>query len=73
MVNGGLISRTLGWIMGVNPESQPRGGRHFEDFEPGAVFQRQLTETVAQMENIVCSNMTLNPPTLNIDARLCSA
>ena len=59
--------------MGVNPESQPRGGRHFEDFEPGAVFQRQLTETVAQMENIVCSNMTLNPQPQHIGAQFCSA
>ena len=46
----------------------PRGGLYFEDFVPGRVFRHGLTLTVTQMDNMLFSNMTLNPQPLHIDA-----
>ena len=67
MVNGGLIGRALGWIMSVKSEPHPRSGLYFEDFEPGGFVERRLTRTVTQMDNMLFSNMTLNPQPLPID------
>jgi acyl dehydratase len=39
----------------------PRGGLYFEDFSVGQVFRHRLTRTVTQMDNMLFSNMTLNP------------
>jgi acyl dehydratase len=50
----------------------PRGGLYFEDFEVGQVFQHRLTRTVTQMDNMLFSNMTLNPQPLHIDAHFCA-
>ena len=72
MVNGGLSGRALGWIMSVKSEPHPRGGLYFEDFEPGAFFERWLTRTVTQMDNMLFSNMTLNPQPRHIDAHFCA-
>ena len=49
----------------------PRGGIYFEDFAPGHVFQHRLTRTVTQMDNMLFSNMTLNPQPLHIDRHFC--
>ena len=49
-----------------------RGGLYFEDFRPGASFRHRLTRTVTQMDNILYSNMTLNPQPLHIDAHYCA-
>ena len=49
----------------------PRGGLYFEAFEPGRVFRHGLTRTVTQMDNMLFSNMTLNPQPLHIDAHFC--
>lgn len=49
----------------------PRGGLYFEDFVVGETFQHKLTRTVTQMDNILFSNMTLNPQPLHIDAHFC--
>ena len=38
-----------------------RGGLYFEDFEIGASIEHRLTRTVTQMDNMLFSNMTLNP------------
>ena len=49
----------------------PRGGLYFEDFRVGRVFRHGLTRTVTQMDNMLFSNMTLNPQPLHIDAHFC--
>src|SRR3954462_11039099 len=50
----------------------PRGGLYFEDFEIGATIAHRLTRTVTQMDNMLFSNMTLNPQHLHIDAHFCA-
>src|SRR3954462_685562 len=54
------------------PSPHPRGGLYFEDFEVGRVFRHRLTRTVTQMDNMLFSNMTLNPQPLHIDAHFCA-
>src|SRR5262245_2734153 len=49
----------------------PRGGMYFEDFEAGRVYQHRLRRTVTQMDNMLFSNMTLNPQPLHIDRHFC--
>jgi acyl dehydratase len=49
----------------------PRGGIHLEGFVVGQVFEHRLTRTVTQMDNMLFSNMTLNPQPLHIDRHFC--
>ena len=49
----------------------PRGGLYFEDFVEGSLFRHRLTRTVTQMDNMLFSNMTLNPQPLHIDRHFC--
>jgi acyl dehydratase len=49
-----------------------RGGLWFEDFEPGMVIRHRLTRTVTQMDNMLFSNMTMNPQALHVDAHFCA-
>jgi acyl dehydratase len=49
-----------------------RGGLYFDEFEPGAMIAHRLTRTVTQMDNMLFSNMTLNPQPLHIDAHFCA-
>lgn len=46
-------------------------GLHFEEFTVGHVFQHALTRTVTEMDNMLFSNMTLNPQPLHIDRHFC--
>jgi acyl dehydratase len=55
-----------------SPSPHPRGGLYFEDFAVGRVFAHRLTRTVTQMDNMLFSNMTLNPQPLHIDAHFCA-
>ena len=48
-----------------------RGGLYFEDLEVGSTIRHRLTRTVTQMDNMLFSNMTLNPQPLHIDAHFC--
>ena len=48
-----------------------RGGVYFEDFVPGEVVEHRFTRTVTQMDNMLFSNMTLNPQPLHIDRHFC--
>jgi acyl dehydratase len=57
-------------IDGCTPH--PRGGFFFEDFQVGARFAHKLRRTVTQMDNMLFSNMTLNPQPLHIDAEFCA-
>jgi acyl dehydratase len=50
----------------------PRGGLYFEDFVVGELISHRLTRTVTQMDNMLFSNMTLNPQPLHIDAHFCA-
>jgi acyl dehydratase len=50
----------------------PRGGFYFEDFVVGTTISHRLTRTVTQMDNMLFSNMTLNPQPLHIDAHFCA-
>jgi acyl dehydratase len=53
-------------------QRHPRGGRYFEDFTVGELIRHGLTRTVTQMDNMLFSNMTLNPQPLHIDAHFCA-
>jgi acyl dehydratase len=48
-----------------------RGGLYFEDFVVGNKYEHRLTRTVTQMDNMLFSNMTLNPQPLHIDRHFC--
>ena len=58
--------------METEPLRHPRGGLYFEAFTVGQVFHHRLTRTVTQMDNMLFSNMTLNPQPLHIDAHFCA-
>ncbi len=58
--------------MTVQTVHHPRGGLYFEDFTVGRIFRHGLTRTVTQMDNMLFSNMTLNPQPLHIDAHFCA-
>jgi acyl dehydratase len=49
----------------------PRGGLYFEDFVIGEVVEHRYRRTVTQMDNMLFSNMTLNPQPLHIDRHFC--
>ncbi len=48
-----------------------RGGLYFEGFVPGELVEHRYTRTVTQMDNMLFSNMTLNPQPLHIDRHFC--
>ena len=48
-----------------------RGGLYFEDFEVGKLYEHRYPRTVTQMDNMLFSNMTLNPQPLHIDRHFC--
>ncbi|MBZ0217403.1 MAG: MaoC family dehydratase [Fimbriimonadaceae bacterium] len=46
-------------------------GLYFEEFEIGRLFEHSLRRTVTEMDNMLFSNMTLNPQPLHIDRHFC--
>jgi acyl dehydratase len=48
-----------------------RGGLYFEDFVVGVLVEHGHARTVTQMDNMLYSNMTLNPQPLHIDRHYC--
>jgi len=46
-------------------------GRFYEDFEVGEIVEHRYRRTVTQMDNMLFSNMTLNPQPLHIDRHFC--
>ena len=48
-------------------------GMYLEEFEPGAVISHTLRRTVTEMDNMLFSNMTLNPQPLHIDYEFCKS
>jgi acyl dehydratase len=72
MVNGVLtIEPEEASMAQASAIRHPRGGLYFEDFIPGEVIEHRLTRTVTQMDNMLFSNMTLNPQPLHIDRHFC--
>ncbi|MGE0565701.1 MAG: MaoC family dehydratase [Pseudolabrys sp.] len=57
--------------MSTAAERHPRGGLYFESFEVGKTYEHTLRRTVTQMDNMLFSNMTLNPQPLHIDREFC--
>jgi acyl dehydratase len=57
--------------MADTAERHPRGGMYFDDFVIGHVYEHRLRRTVTQMDNMLFSNMTLNPQPLHIDRHFC--
>lgn len=49
-----------------------RGGLWFEDFVVGETFEHGLTRTVTQADNMLFSNMTMNPAPIHVDAHFCA-
>ena len=49
----------------------PRGGMYYEEFAVGKLYRHTLRRTVTQMDNMLFSNMTLNPQPLHIDRDFC--
>jgi acyl dehydratase len=56
----------------LSPIRHPRGGLYYEDFTVGETIAHGLTRTVTQMDNMLFSNMTLNPQPLHIDRHFCA-
>lgn len=46
-------------------------GLYFDEFEVGKIYQHELRRTVTEMDNMLFSNMTLNPQPLHIDRHFC--
>ena len=46
-------------------------GLYFEELQPGNVYEHPLRRTVTEMDNMLFSNMTLNPQPLHIDRHFC--
>jgi len=42
-------------------------GLYFDDFKTGHIFEHEIRRTVTEMDNMLFSNMTLNPQPLHID------
>ena len=42
-------------------------GLYFEEFSPGREFRHELRRTITESDNMLFSNMTLNPQPLHID------
>jgi len=57
--------------MGDDDLRHKRGGLYFEGFEVGKLYEHRYTRTVTQMDNMLFSNMTLNPQPLHIDRHYC--
>jgi acyl dehydratase len=57
--------------LSMTADRHPRGGLYFEGFEVGRTYEHTLRRTVTQMDNMLFSNMTLNPQPLHIDREFC--
>src|SRR6204780_955885 len=69
MVNGGLTGD--GHMTEKTPIRHKRAGLSFAGFFGGAVVEHRYSRTVTQMDNMLFSNMTLNPQPLHTDRHFC--
>jgi acyl dehydratase len=51
----------------LDSQRHERGGIYFEDFIVGTVIKHRFTRTLTQMDNMLFSNMTMNPQALHVD------
>src|SRR5215472_10996155 len=65
-VPAGRLPMTQGTVV-----RHKRGGIYYDDFVVGHLYEHPLTRTVTQMDNMLFSNMTLNPQPLHIDRHFC--
>ena len=56
----------------ITAHRHKRGGLFFEGFEVGSLTEHRYYRTVTQMDNMLFSNMTLNPQPLHIDRHFCA-
>jgi acyl dehydratase len=47
-------------------------GYYYEELEVGRLYEHELRRTVTEMDNMLFSNMTLNPQPLHIDRHFCA-
>lgn len=59
-------------MTGDDINRHPRGGLYFEGFEVGRLHEHRYSRTVTEMDNVLFSNMTLNPQVLHIDRHFCA-
>ena len=61
------------WLTPATETAQrhKRGGLYFEGFVVGSLTEHRYRRTVTQMDNMLFSNMTLNPQPLHIDRHFC--
>jgi acyl dehydratase len=71
MVNERLTGAKEERMAAQTNERHPRGGMYFDDFIVGHLYEHRLRRTVTQMDNMLFSNMTLNPQPLHIDRHFC--
>src|SRR6266852_3621879 len=71
MVNGALTHGRRSPMTEATAVRHKRGGLYFDDFVVGHLYEHPLTRTVTQMDNMLFSNMTLNPQPLHIDRHFC--
>jgi len=70
-LNGRLEENTMAQSIMDTAQRHPRGGLYFEDFVAGSLTEHRYRRTVTQMDNMLFSNMTLNPQPLHIDRHFC--
>src|SRR5438046_5170084 len=43
-------------------------GLYFEEFAEGQLFEHAMSLTVTEMDNVLCTTLTMNPQPLHLDA-----
>jgi acyl dehydratase len=71
ILTAGLEEDTMAESTMDTAQRHPRGGLYFEDFVIGSLTEHRYRRTVTQMDNMLFSNMTLNPQPLHIDRHFC--
>jgi acyl dehydratase len=71
VINGGRQAPNEETVMTDKAQRHWRGGIYFDDLEVGKLYKHGFTRTVTQMDNMLFSNMTLNPQPLHIDRHFC--
>ncbi|MGL4285109.1 MAG: MaoC family dehydratase [Phreatobacter sp.] len=60
-------------VLITDAQRHPRGGIYFDDFAVGQLIKHRLTRSVTQMDNVLFSNMTMNPQPLHVDRQFSAA
>jgi acyl dehydratase len=65
------INRQAISFAGEKRENEAMPGYYYEELEVGRTIEHELRRTVTEMDNMLFSNMTLNPQPLHIDRHFC--